>query len=270
MRNILSITVVLFSLSFGQGFRLSFYNSPTAALRRSSGLTVQFKDYNLEQAIRTAAGKPAGLITRADLESITELNLANLGLFSLDGIEHLVNLKKLDISGNNITDIAPLESLLKGGLQELLIVGNPLTIGDLDRLDIWAGSSRDMVLNRKLSGLGFSLSTIEGRYSFYSNGIYDLKTDNGYVVSIWANSRMVLNDSGISLQIDSLRLESGNIFLLSKGREIAVVAPGGLETVPVSLGEELSDSGFPALEDDTEETFFMDRHLMRLMGRYRI
>ncbi|XP_062858206.1 leucine-rich repeat-containing protein 61 isoform X3 [Trichomycterus rosablanca] len=46
-----------------------------------------------------------------DLESILFLKLRNLGIYDLGCIGECINLERLDLSGNNITNLAPLASL---------------------------------------------------------------------------------------------------------------------------------------------------------------
>ncbi len=72
---------------------------------------VWFPDPNLETVIRIALDKPSGLLTEADLLSITELNARESGIGDLSGLELLKNLRSLNLRGNSITDISPLISL---------------------------------------------------------------------------------------------------------------------------------------------------------------
>ena len=86
---------------------------------------VAFFDPELEAAIRLAINKPQGPIYTSDLESISEL-IAQVGSISdLRGLEHCVNLQKLDLSSNNISNISPLEGLTT--LQELYLTQNDIS-----------------------------------------------------------------------------------------------------------------------------------------------
>ena len=75
---------------------------------------VTFKDANLEKAIRDALGIPTELLKKEDLEQLTELKYygkEGARISDLTGIEHCINLTKLEIPYNRITDINPLVNL---------------------------------------------------------------------------------------------------------------------------------------------------------------
>jgi len=68
----------------------------------------------IEAAIREAAGKPTGKLTKVDLEKVTKLNLSNKQLTKVPkGLEKLMQLTKLDLSYNELTDVKGLETLTK-------------------------------------------------------------------------------------------------------------------------------------------------------------
>jgi ELWxxDGT repeat protein len=79
-------------------------------LAGSGGLI--FGDANLEVAIRAALAKPTGPITAADMLTLTNLNLAGLGITGLGGLEFANNLRILDIRGNPFTDAAATWAIL--------------------------------------------------------------------------------------------------------------------------------------------------------------
>ncbi|PKL14116.1 MAG: hypothetical protein CVV52_03175 [Spirochaetae bacterium HGW-Spirochaetae-8] len=88
-----------------------------------------FDDEMLQAAVRTALGKPEGMITIEELESITMLEAKGYGIHSLGGLERLINLEYLDIGPddhgapdsedlaewtfNYVTDLSPLAPLVK-------------------------------------------------------------------------------------------------------------------------------------------------------------
>ncbi len=88
-----------------------------------------FDDEMLQAAVRTALGKPDGMITIEELESITMLEAKGYGIHSLGGLERLINLEYLDIGPddhgapdssdqaewtfNYVTDLSPLAPLVK-------------------------------------------------------------------------------------------------------------------------------------------------------------
>ena len=79
----------------------------------------------IEEAIRKAARKPTGELTKADLEKVTELDLRHKGLTSVEGLEKLRQLEKLILSGNQLTDVKGLEKLTQ--LKSLYLLSNQLT-----------------------------------------------------------------------------------------------------------------------------------------------
>jgi peptidoglycan/xylan/chitin deacetylase (PgdA/CDA1 family) len=84
-----------------------------------------FIDNNLEGGIRRIVNKPRTLykwIYIKDLVSITQLDLSNLQIKSLGGIEYFINLEELNLSNNKIDDIRILRKLEK--LKKLNISNN--------------------------------------------------------------------------------------------------------------------------------------------------
>ena len=70
------------------------------------------KDASLEAGIRERLKlKPDQELTKERLEGITELNLPNKGIESLEGLENCKGLKKLNLRGNKIIDIEPIKEL---------------------------------------------------------------------------------------------------------------------------------------------------------------
>jgi Leucine-rich repeat (LRR) protein len=79
---------------------------------------VNFPDPILETQIRQAINKPAGDIYQSDLEQLTSLYVSDTGdkhVVNLSGLEHCVNLTRLDFSGcqylTDLTQIAGLTNL---------------------------------------------------------------------------------------------------------------------------------------------------------------
>jgi len=66
----------------------------------------------IEAAIRKAAKKPTGELTKADLEKVTRLSLKNIQLTEVPkGLEKLTQLTSLHLWKNQITDLTPLKDL---------------------------------------------------------------------------------------------------------------------------------------------------------------
>ncbi len=73
---------------------------------------VVFPDPKVEETVRLEIRKPKGPILVADVEPLTELGLSwQLQISDLTGLDHLVNLTKLDLQNNQISDLSPIASL---------------------------------------------------------------------------------------------------------------------------------------------------------------
>ena len=82
---------------------------------------VVINDEVLDAAIREDLGHPLGFLTRADLLTLHTLDVRELDIRNLSGLEYCTNLTFLDLSGNPISDITPLSSLVN--LQSLNLDG---------------------------------------------------------------------------------------------------------------------------------------------------
>ena len=87
----------------------------------------------VEKAIRWTIGGATGELTKADLEKVTRLHLADNQLTDVKELEKLTQLKTLYLSWNKLTDVKGLEKLTQ--LKELYLRGNPdLTKAQIDQL----------------------------------------------------------------------------------------------------------------------------------------
>ena len=73
---------------------------------------VDFPDANLNAAVRTAIGKPAGTIYNTDLYGLTTLNAFSSGIADLSGLDQCPALTILSLYNNSITSLTPLAGLL--------------------------------------------------------------------------------------------------------------------------------------------------------------
>lgn len=76
---------------------------------------VSIPDPVLEAAIRAELGAPLGFLTRGDLLRLRQLDARGsekAGISNLSGLEFATNLTFLDISGNPLSDITPVASLV--------------------------------------------------------------------------------------------------------------------------------------------------------------
>jgi len=87
----------------------------------------------IEAAIRKAAKKPTGELTKADLEKLTELDIRYKQLTSVTGLGKLTQLKNLNLKSKQMTDVKGLEKLTQ--LERLALTDNPdLTKAQIDEL----------------------------------------------------------------------------------------------------------------------------------------
>lgn len=98
----------------------------------TSGIVV-FKDKNLDKAIRKKINKSTGDIDKSDVENIISLDIQNVAIKDISGIENLTNLQSLDLDGNQISDISLLKWLTN--LKSLSLSKNQISdIGVLKEL----------------------------------------------------------------------------------------------------------------------------------------
>lgn len=89
---------------------------------------IEFGESAIEEAIREIIDKPSGSIYSEDLGSITELEIINEDISSLEGLQYLIGLKDLNLASNQISDLTPLSSLTN--LESL-----DLRVNDIDDID---------------------------------------------------------------------------------------------------------------------------------------
>jgi len=101
----------------------------------------------IEAAIRRAAKKPTGELTKADLEKLEVLDLRNKHLTEVKGLEKLTQLERLYLSGDQLTSVKGLEKLTK--LKGLRLFENKLTdVKGLEKLTqlekLWIHDNPDL------------------------------------------------------------------------------------------------------------------------------
>lgn len=124
---------------------------PAPTVAQSGTQTATFSDANLEAAIRSTLGKPAGEeITTAELTKLTQLPCAgSVGINDISWLQHCTNLTTLSLSGIGISDISFLSSLTK--LNMLIIASNQIrdirplsSLTNLTELHIWGNQISDI------------------------------------------------------------------------------------------------------------------------------
>lgn len=119
---------------------------------------VIFSDPGVEEAVRSAIGKPEGTIYQHQLSTIVEMDLSGRNIETLEGIEGLRNLRVLNLSNNRVQNLSHITSLVK--LQRLDLSGNQLAdisplgqLPDLEELLLRQNKIEDITALGKLSGL---------------------------------------------------------------------------------------------------------------------
>ncbi|MCM1272815.1 MAG: cellulase family glycosylhydrolase [Clostridium sp.] len=113
-----------------------------------------------------------GLVTRDEILDVTELDLHGKGLTSISGLNYFTGLKKLNLSGNVITDVSPLANL---SLEYLNLENNKITSiaswrgGTLVAAMKTAAASYDMAYYDKTTG------TLTKKYSIGKGNQIQLK-----------------------------------------------------------------------------------------------
>ena len=77
----------------------------------------------IEAAIRKAAKKPTGELTKANYEKVERLKLNDNQLTSVKGLEKLTQLESLNLNDNQLTSVKGLEKLTQ--LEVLYLYKNP-------------------------------------------------------------------------------------------------------------------------------------------------
>ncbi len=77
----------------------------------------------IEAAIRKAAKKPTGELTKVNLEKVTWLSLSYNQLTDVTALKELTQLTHLNLDNNQLTDVTALKELTK--LEVLRLKGNP-------------------------------------------------------------------------------------------------------------------------------------------------
>ena len=73
---------------------------------------VYIPDAKLRAAINLALGKNVtDAITKGEIQKLTDLNLSNLGVTDLTGLEEATNLTTINLEGNDISDLSQIQSL---------------------------------------------------------------------------------------------------------------------------------------------------------------
>ena len=172
------------------------------AASAAPGDAINFPDPNFEAAVRESIGKPAGSITRSDVEGKTTLSIKDRSVSNLSGIEHFTSLKVLNCDNNNLT---ALDMSKNTELTTLYCGSNSLNSLDVSKntalTSLWCGENKlaslDVSKNAKLeyllcydnqlSSLDVSKNTELASLSCSNNGLTSLDVSKNTKL-VWLNS----------------------------------------------------------------------------------
>ena len=89
-------------------------------------------DPHLAAAIRETLEHLGGALSREDLALLSDLNLAGRSICSLEGLDHAVNLRTLNLTRNRVSDLGPIKGLRL--IRAASFAGNDLVLNDLSIL----------------------------------------------------------------------------------------------------------------------------------------
>ena len=129
-----------------------------AGASSSAQETVTIPDRALEVAIRSALELEEGPILEQHMVSLTQLDVDELDISDLSGLESAVNLEVLELGDNDIVDLSPLAGLSK--LSDLSLYGNEIAdvaalqnLENLESLNLWGNRVADLDPLRNLKAL---------------------------------------------------------------------------------------------------------------------
>ena len=156
------------------------------------GTVVRIPDTNLRSAIAEALGKtPSALITVEEIERLEGLGAEKRGIRDLTGLQSAINLKWLNLTSNQISDLSPLAGLIK--LRNISLRFNQ-SLSDISPL-------------KGLTNLTY-LSFTEGQVSDLSPlaGLINLK-----YIDAWGNPVSDLSSLAGLTKLESLTITKGHI-----------------------------------------------------------
>ena len=244
------------------------------------GEFIDFSDPALESLVRTAAGVPAAPLDLDILMNVTSISNncpADAGCVeSLEGIECLLYLKTLSLTGHAITDLSPLLPLQN--LTYLSIQGNPITdfsplgsLVTLSNLGVGESAFSDLAVLADLDALQLlycnftnlvNLTGIEEMTNLKSFSVFGVKTIGNYGPLANASSleTLDLSQNGLS----SLNVLSGPANLESLFVSFNPLTNlHGLDTFP-QLRELLAEDC--SLSDISELTYLTKLETLNLKG----
>lgn len=206
---------------------------------------VNIPDENLKKALNKELNQDEdSKITKAQMESITQLYLFDLQIESLEGLQYCINLNKLDIMKNNITDLSPIKELDK--LAYLNIGQNSITdissLSNLVNLEVFYSFGNNLTDLTPLKGL-VSLNEL----GFDGENIKDISVLSG-LTSLNGLSMVNTSVSNVSPlknlpSLDFLLITDSPVSDLSSLKELS-----SLKTLVIASGEVMDISPLDGMD----------------------
>lgn len=153
---------------------------------------VEFVSPEIEKYIRGEVGKVKGTLVKSDIEKITSISVANIGVKSLEDLINFYDVESLDIRNNNISNIDVLLRLKK--LKEVKAEGNNFKNREYEVMEKLKESGVIVSYNKYLT---FNNNKIEERVR------KELKKNNGEAISE-SEAGKIISLSLISCSLDSI------------------------------------------------------------------
>ena len=223
--------LMLLSAFIGEATDLPFRSSQTGSA--AEGLDIP--DPRLRSALERILGKaPGESIAATDMAGLTTLSLANAGIEDLTGLEHATSVTNLNLSGNEIQELSPLEAL---PLWNLNLSAN--AISDIRPL---AGvtSIFDLTLSRNaINDIGPLEGMSNMRRLFLSHNAI---TDIGALSGMRFLSTLEIQDNSVS-EIEALADKTYLTRLVLADNSIVDISPlaGLFEQAPRGFGSGMLD-----------------------------
>ncbi len=194
-------------------------NNDAKATLQIGDIPVDFVDANLEGAVLKKLGKDSPPVYVSEMENLLTLYATNAGITSVSGLEYAKYLMELNLGGNLISDLTPLQSL--GELDTLNLWGNPVTdlkpisnLTNLRRLELGETGIKD-------------LSPLAGLVNLTNLGLVKNDLENSNIVpleNLTNLSWLVLAENHLS-DISPLKNMTNLVFLNLGYNDIVDISP---------------------------------------------
>ncbi|WP_283688755.1 immunoglobulin-like domain-containing protein [Clostridium perfringens] len=264
MKKLLTIILSFLLLSIPQ---VTFANPTSNSNIINNENDIIIPDINLKKAINEILGQPVNSkISKAQLESLKNLNLENKNIKNIEGINYCINLKSLNLIKNNISDITPLSNLnnltiLRLNNNKISDINSLTNLTNLTNLDLGINNiSNISPLNnlKKLTILELGLNKISNietlsnltnlkTLRMMNNNISDISSisnlNNLTTLNLSSNKISDISSLINLKNLKTLRLENNNISNISIISNLTKLNIVNITNQIISLGEKQAVNG---------------------------